>query len=274
MILSHTRIRLPRFVRCSPLFVAVVLCACSDSTSNGHGIPDLDGLANFIVDSARIASSWTIGSDNVEAGSCTSIEYGISPGFHRVLRFTVSTPNIGDADGVVGDPLEHVDPNHDGNFNDSDGLFEYAPCHNHFHYKHYATYELLQVLPGGGLGAPIFARKRGFCMDDSEPNPGVDPKSWVYRECGTLTRHGNQGVHAGWADVYVRTLPGQYFVLDDSTQPTPPGEYVIRVTVNPPYIPDSTDACPVHDEQGFCRVLRESNYTDNVALLHITLPPP
>jgi hypothetical protein len=58
----------------APLFVIVVLSACSsDSTTQGdHGIPDLDGLANFIVDSARLASSWTLGSDNVEAGSCTS----------------------------------------------------------------------------------------------------------------------------------------------------------------------------------------------------------
>ncbi len=269
--------RLIRFVRCAPLLVTAIVSACSSdsSTQGDHGIPDLDGLANFIVDSARIATSWTIGSDNVEAGSCTSIEYGITPGLHRVLRFTVSTPNIGNADAVVGDPLAHVDPNHDGDFSDSDGLFEYAPCHNHFHYKHYATYELLPLLEGGGLGTPIFARKRGFCMDDSEPFlPGVSSKSWVYRECGTLRTHGSQGVHAGWSDVYVRTLPGQYFVLDDAEQPTPPGEYVIRVTVNPPYLPDSTDACPVRDEQNFCRVLRESNYTDNVALLHITLPAP
>jgi hypothetical protein len=186
-----------------------------------HGIPDLDGLANFVVDFARLASSWTLGSDNVEAGSCTSIEYGITPGAHRVLRFTVSTPNIGDADAVVGDPLAHVDPNHDGDFGDSDGLFEYAPCHNHFHYKHYATYELLPVLAGGALGARFPAST----------------------SCST-TLH----------------------------SPLHPGDYVIRITVNPPYLPDSTDACPVRDEQNFCRVLRESNYSDNVATMRITLP--
>lgn len=272
---SISGLRFLRPSRCAAPFFAVVLAACSSdpTTRNDHGIPDLDGLANFIVDSARLASSWTLGSDYVEVGSCTSIEYGITPGTHRVLRFTVSTPNIGDADAVVGDPLAHADPNHDGDFSDSDGLFEYAPCHNHFHYKHYATYELLPVLPGGALGAPIFARKRGFCMDDSEPFlPGVDPNSWVYRACGTLTTHGYQGVHAGWSDVYARTLPGQYFVLDDPDQPTPAGDYVIRVTVNPPYLPDSTDACPVRDEQNFCRVLRESNYSDNVVTLRITLP--
>lgn len=266
--------RLNRFVRRAPLAAVAFLFACSSdsATASHHGIPDLNGIPNFVVDSVRLASSWIIGNDDVEAGSCTSIEYGITPGFHRVLRFTVSTPNIGDADAVVGDPLAHIDPNGDGDFKDSDGLFEYAPCHNHFHYKHYATYELLPVLPGSALGTPSFARKRGFCLDDSEPVAGGDPNGWVYRSCGTLTTHGDQGVHVGWADVYARTLPGQYFVLDDPAQPTPPGDYVIRVTVNPPYLPDSTDACPVHDEQGFCRVIRESNYTDNVTVLHITLP--
>ena len=270
------RMRLSRHWRYAPLLVPAVLAACStDSTSNVHGIPDLDGLANFIVDSSMLATSWTIGTDVVEAGSCTSIEYDITPGVHRVLRFSVSTPNIGDADAVVGDPLAHIDPNHDGDFKDSDGLFEYAPCHNHFHYKHYATYELLPILAGGALGTPIMARKRGFCLDDSEPfMPGVDPRSWVYRSCGTLTTHGNQGVHVGWTDIYARTLPGQYFLLDDPSQHTPPGDYVIRVTVNPPYLPDSADACPVRDEQSLCRVLRESNYADNVATLRITLPAP
>ena len=267
--------RLTRLTRCAPIAAIAILSACTGdgaSTASLHGIPDLDGIPNFIVDSARLATSWIVGTDNVDAGSCTSIEYGITPGFHRVLRFTVSTPNIGDADAVVGDPLAHIDPNGDGNFDDSDGLFEYAPCHNHFHYKHYATYELLRVLPGGALGPPIFARKRGFCLDDSEPVAGGNPTGWVYRSCGTLTTHGEQGVHTGWSDVYARTLPGQYFVLDDPAEPAPAGDYVIRITVNPPYLPDSADACPVHDEQGFCRVLRESNYADNVVTMRITLP--
>ena len=56
------------------------------------------------------------------------------------------------------------------------------------------------------------------------------------------------------------------------TQPAPAGDYVIRVSVNPPYLPVSTDACPIHDEHGFCRVLRERSYTDNVVMLRITLP--
>ncbi len=86
------------------------------------------------------------------------------------------------------------------------------------------------------------ARKRGFCLDDSEPfMPGVDPRIWVYRGCGTLTTHGNQGVHVGWTDIYA------------------------------PYLPDSTDACPVRDERNFC-VLRESSYTDNMATPRISIP--
>lgn len=68
------------------------------SSGNYHGIPDLAGLANFVVDSAMLASTWTIRSDFVEAGPCTSIEHGVTPGTHRVLRSSMSTPNIGDAD--------------------------------------------------------------------------------------------------------------------------------------------------------------------------------
>ena len=143
----------------------------------------------------------------------------------------------------MGDPLAHVDPNHNGDFSDSDGLFEYAPCHNHFHYKHYATYELLPVLEGGALGTPIFARKRGLLHGSQRAiSPGRRSNSWVYRHAAHSRTHGIQGVHAGWSDVYVRTLPGQYFVLDDPAQPTPPGEYVIRITVNPP-VPPGLDRC-------------------------------
>lgn len=188
--------RLNRFVQRASLAAAAVLFACNSesATASHHGIPDLNGIPNFVVDSVRLASSWIIGSDNVEAGSCTSIEYGITPGFHRVLPFTVSTPNIGDTDAVVGDPLAHIDPNGDGDFKDSDGLFEYAPCHNHFYYKHYARYELLPVLPGGALGTPIFARKRGFCLDDSEPVAGGDPKMHHGRPLERETARVSNGV--------------------------------------------------------------------------------
>jgi hypothetical protein len=62
------------------------------------------------------------------ASWCSVQEGGITPGDHPVLRFTVTTPNIGNADLALGDPNVHVAAN--------DGLYEFATCHNHF--RHYA----------------------------------------------------------------------------------------------------------------------------------------
>jgi hypothetical protein len=53
---------------------------------------------------------------------------GITPGQHTLIRFTVSTPNVGDADLVLGDPNAPVAA--------GDGLYEFASCHGHYHFKH------------------------------------------------------------------------------------------------------------------------------------------
>src|SRR6266540_2009929 len=101
-------------------------------------------LPDLIVDQARLRQHWVV---RVE-------DCGITPGEHTLVRFTVGTPNIGDADLVVGDPNQHV----------SDGLFEFASCHNHYHFRHYALYELIDPR----TGFVWRAAKRGFCMIDVE----------------------------------------------------------------------------------------------------------
>ena len=232
---------------------------------------DPGGLPDLIVDQHRLATSWVIYEETLPAEFCSVQEAGIAPGVHRTLRFTVTTPNIGTADLVIGDPLAHVDPNGDGNFSDSDGLFELASCHNHFHFRNYATYEIFPL----GSNRPIQAKKRGFCMVDvtSWQSEGTPPKSWVYRSCGTTTRHGNQGISTGWADTYFKWLGGQYFLLDDPEEPIRSGEYFIRITVNPPFVAkNKKEPCPAVDSQGFCHMLKESNYDNNVAEAQITVP--
>ena len=139
----------------------------------------------------------------------------------RLVRFTVTTANIGDADINIGDPLAHYDAN--------DGLFELATCHQHFHFRNYALYELIDPRTG-----KIWkAAKAGFCMLDTDPNPaslGGTRRAPKYRSCGTLTQPGNQGITHGWSDTYRFFLGGQYFVLDggDGQPPVPPGDYIIR----------------------------------------------
>src|SRR2546425_12756171 len=109
------------------------------------------------------------------------------------------------------------------------------------------------------------------------------PGPWVYRSCGRPAFDGNdailgnQGISVGWADQYYKWLGGQYFVLDggDGQAPVPPGDYLIRIHVNPPFVCTPFDIAhdrPV-DPQGFCHNFLESNYDNNVAEVPITIQP-
>jgi hypothetical protein len=230
-------------------------------TQNG---PDLDGLPDLIVDSKATQNNWVTRVEDFPADFCSVIEGGVTPGTHKVIRFTVTTPNVGDADVYVGSPLKHMDPNGDGNFADQDGLFEFATCHQHFHFQHYADYKLIDP----ATNKIWKAAKRGFCMLDTDPyNVGTGDGTWNYRSCGTLTVDGNQGITDGWADTYVFKLGGQYFVLDggDGQPVVPPGTYTIQVEVNPAYAP-TNGVCPrVTDPlTGLCHQFAESNYANNI----------
>lgn len=250
------------------------LAACGDSTAAHTGVPDHDGLADLVVDRPALERSIIIDEESFGPGNCSAVEGHFAPGRYRVLRFTVWTDNIGTADAYIGDPLVHLDPNGDGDTTDTDGLFEWAPCHGHIHFRHYARYELVPVTDDSSLGAPHLARKAGFCMRDDLPLPGTDPRSWVYRNCGSLTQHGDQGIAKGWADVYDRSLDGQFFLLSDPADPVPPGPYLIRITVNPPFTRQApTDPCPIVDPDGNCRLLEESDYSNNTVTVPVTIAP-
>lgn len=226
--------------------------------ANGN-VPDLDGLPDLTVDAKRLARSWMIRQE--DASQCAVIEADVSPGTHRVLRFTATTPNIGTADVFVGDPLEHVAVN--------DGMFEFALCHDHYHFRHYATYELISV----ETGAVVQASKRGFCMVDVTPAAGGPPGGKrTYNTCGNRSSPGFQGISAGWADSYSRVLDGQFFVLDEPAAPVAPGEYILRITVNPAFVCGAGDATRPRDGNGLCHMFAEGVYTNNVGETSVTIP--
>jgi hypothetical protein len=267
------------------LAAGAALTACETSKSplatpasprHRLGEPDLVGTPNLVVDAAKLASSWVISHEFLAGNLCSVQEGDVPPGDHMLLRFTVTTPNIGDADVAIGDPIKHIDPNGDGNYADSDGLYELATCHHHFHFRNYAKYELFPIRSDGSLGTSVKARKRGFCMIDTTPfsnQPVASPKERVYYSCGTPEIPGNQGISVGYADTYVKALAGQYFVLDDPAEPVPPGQYVLRITVNPGFAKVAGQPCPVFDPAaGLCHNFAESSYTDNVGQITITIP--
>ena len=249
--------------------------AAPDGGLTMFGVPDLEGMPDLVVDAAKLASSWVITDEYLSPNLCSVQEGDVPPGNRRLIRFTVTTPNIGDADVAIGDPRTHIDPNGDGDYSDSDGLYELDGCHGHFHFRNYAVYEMLPVNPDGSLGASVKARKRGFCMIDTTPyqSEGGPPKQKVYYSCGTPTRAGNQGISVGYADTYVKQLGGQYFVLDDPAEPVPPGKYLLRITVNPGFTPAAGEPCPVlNPATGKCHNFAESNYANNVGQITVTVP--
>jgi len=271
-----------RCARCVTTVLALTAVACSrlDTAQSGPEfahVQDLDGTPDLIVDVKTLAASWLVYDHKLQEGACSLHEENLEPGQYRLLRFTVGTPNVGTADVYIGDPNRHWDRNGDGNGSDSDGLFENDSCHGHYHFRNYAIYQLIDA-----TGKITVARKRGFCMLDIQPyNDGAPPKSWVYRACGRPARPafgipetpGNQGISVNYSDEYNKWLAGQFFVLNDPhADPVPPGDYTIRITVNPPFTPVGAEPCPAKDPQGLCHMFKESDYSNNIGEVRITIP--
>ncbi len=222
-------------------------------------------MPDLIVDQAALRQHWVVRDEFLSAEQCSAIEGNVTPGERKIVRFTVSTPNVGDADLVVGDPNQHV----------ADGLFEFAACHNHHHFRNYARYELIDPR----TGQVWRAAKRGFCMIDIErykEYTGVASNKRRFAVCGQVGIAGNQGVSKGWTDIYDWRLAGQFFVLDggDGQPAVPAGEYLIRITVNPGYVPVKGEICRFADPNrpGVCHALPESNFENNTTEISITIP--
>ena len=245
------------------VIVVLVLVWATPARSGKLTGPDL------IVRTDVLSHQWVVRDENLPSTFCSVQEGNVTPGLRRLIRFTVMTPNVGDTDIALGDPNSHVAAD--------DGLYELAPCHKHYHFKHYATYELIDP----GTGFVWRAAKRGFCMLDTDPNPayfGQPPRNPRFRSCGRIGVPGNQGISAGWADTYRFFLGGQYFVLDggDGQPDVPPGAYVIRITVNPGFGPESGEsiafASPDPGHPGVYHQLFESSYENNVGEFAVTIP--
>jgi len=186
--------------------------------------------ADLVIDAPRMASSWFVEDDDFPSTSCALVEACVgAPGYRRLLKFDSLTGNISQTDVTLGSPVGNP-------------LFEYSPCHQHYHLKGFSRYDLLDAL--GNLAAP--GRKLASCVTDSQQylsDPWVSPVPRY--DCSF------QGMQAGWADLYWAGLDCQWIDVTN----VPAGHYTLQVTVNPD------------------RILAESNYSNNVSSVQVTLPP-
>jgi hypothetical protein len=166
-------------------------------------LPDL--AVNLTALQTRLGS----GPMTFAANSCEARETCVAqPGTRNTLHFEVLTPNIGTADLILGTPAGKPG-------------FEFAACHEHYHFNNYALYQLLdaegnEVLKG---------LKRAFCLMDTDRNPMYPLQS----PANARYNCGRQGIQRGWADSYYNGLECQYIDVTD----VPPGRYKLRVSINP-----------------------------------------
>lgn len=196
-------------------------CACHAASGP---MPDL------VIDRDRLASEILFESMNVSPDSCAIVEGCVSgPGERKLLRFSVEAVNQGQATLTVQPPDERPD------------LFQFSPCHGHYHFNGFANYALLdengkQVLAG---------HKQAYCMEDTR-QVMQGPKV----ACDKQFSCSNQGIQAGWSDLYGNALDCQWLDITGVA----PGSYQIQVSLNPG------------------RVFEEVSFENNVATVPVVIP--
>ena len=233
------------------LFPASTGAATLEGSPSRSQVPCLDprGCPDLLVDASTFNPS--VHTKTFKPVDCQVQEGTTTPGERRVLRFTYTTPNLGDGDLIVGRPEDHPE------------WFEWGECHGHYHFREYADYRLwvpaqfdeykafreanpdltaAEVLAANPQWQPVVGEKRGFCVIDIWPylqKPG--PPKYVLCDF--------QGISLGWADEYGDFLDSQFIDVTGVA----PGNYVLEAEVNAE------------------RVFEETNYANNWSYGPVTI---
>uniref|UniRef100_A0A3P9LRE5 Lysyl oxidase homolog n=1 Tax=Oryzias latipes TaxID=8090 RepID=A0A3P9LRE5_ORYLA len=124
--------------------------------------------------------------------------------FRVLLRFPQKVKNQGTSDFLP------VKPRHQ---------WDWHSCHQHFHSMDaFSNYDLLDVVSGLKVAE---GHKASFCLEDTGCEPG-------FRRRYACTTH-TQGLSPGCHDTYAANIDCQWIDITD----VPPGNYILKVTVNP-----------------------------------------
>jgi hypothetical protein len=196
-------------------------CACHDVDAP---LPDL------VVDADRLATEILFDEQTFDENSCAVVEECVGGlGDRTLLRFSVEAINQGQVTLTVPPPDQRPD------------LFQFSTCHGHYHFNGFAEYALVDedgtvIVPG---------RKQAYCMEDTQQvlqGPNV--------ACNKAYDCSNQGIQAGWSDLYGNALDCQWLDVTD----VPPGDYFLRVDLNPNL------------------AFEEISVTNNSAIVPVTIP--
>lgn len=135
----------------------------------------------------------------VEPENCALEEHAVEDnGWRRLLQFDATVYNVGGKDLHIG-PIAAIDP--------ENNVFEYNPCHDHFHYSNYGDF-FLQNLD------QLIGSKQAFCVQSTNRHSN--------NESAPLTHDyscRSQGVQAGWVDEYIAGLDAQWIDITDLNIP-------------------------------------------------------
>lgn len=179
------------------------------SVSSDFPIYDNSGKPDLTVDPKRFVSQMEIIDRLFQASDCELVEGSVGgTGYRRLLRFDTVLINSGNGDLKVGDPTDPANPYYP--------VFEFSPCHQHYHISGFSNYQLLNL--DGTIAAQ--GHKQAFCLEDLLKYSN-DNKSNGY------TCH-DQGITSGWADWYFKQLSGQWIDITG----VPEGDYIVHVEIN------------------------------------------
>lgn len=197
----------------------------------GNGALGCDA-ADLIVDPVPLTIPLIFHEIFVTDATCEVLEGCVGGlGWRKIMLFTTATPNIGSRDLALGVPANLPD------------LFHYSECHDHWHFDEFARYELRD-----GDSVIATGHKQAFCL--------LDTNSWAWPLQVGQFDCSNQGVSRGFSDFYEAGLPCQWVDVTD----TPPGEYVLRISLNQPRPGHAIPA------------LNERDYSNNVIEFPVVIP--
>jgi hypothetical protein len=221
-------------------------------TSNPSG-------SNLIVNQSAMQEENRIVYRYIAAGSCEDQEFFGSPGWKRLLTFSAVAINTGTDRIHIGDVSDPSNPFATSN------LFQFSPCHQHYHFSLYARFDYNSQA----------GRKLAFCLEDTNRflNTRATPLTAEHQSCAF------QGIGAGWGDEYQFGIPGQWVDITgvSTTAPHPltfhvnPDQVLCEGTPIPgPFVPTGFFTSP-----GFEPILKENcNYfpgwdNDNTGIVSV-----